>query len=85
MGRGKMKYLAVTGFRSDPELNAYLYNYARVYDSTTGTTREGVMWAIVEVPESHAEYQQGRLQSGMIGARVCSSPFHAAISILERV
>ena len=78
-----MRYLAVTGFRSDRELNAYLYDYAKVLD--TGTTREGVMWAVVELPESHAEYQQGRLQSGMIGARVTSTEYQAAITILEKI
>lgn len=77
-----MKYLAVTGFRSEQELAAYLYSYARVQDS--GTTREGLNWAIVELPASHAEYQQDRLQSGMIGARVTDTEYFAALVILER-
>lgn len=78
-----MKYLAVTGFRSEEELKAYLYSYAKVQDS--GTTREGWMWAVVELPDdSHAEYQQGRFQSGMIGARVVPTEYLAALSILER-
>jgi hypothetical protein len=80
-----MKYLAVTGFRSEQELRAYLYPYARVFDDLSlGTTREGLMWAIVEVPGDRAEYQQGRFHSGFIGCRVESSPYGAALSILER-
>lgn len=77
------KYLAVTGFRSEKELDAYLYTYAVVQDS--GTTREGLNWAIVEVPEGSAEYQAGRLGSGMIGATVTGTEYAAAVRILERV
>lgn len=63
-----MKCVAVTGFRSEQELEAYLYGYASVQDS--GTTREGWNWAIVRVhsdnPAYHDQYQADRLGSGMI-------------------
>lgn len=76
------KYLAITGFRSPRELAAYLYDYAEILD--TGTTREGVMWAVVEVPASRADYQSDRMASGMIGSSVHLTAYGAAVRILER-
>lgn len=82
-----MKYLAVTGFRSEQELEAYLYAYTSIQDS--GTTREGLNWAIVRVhssnPAFHGQYQADRLASGMIGASVHDTEYLAALRILERV
>lgn len=78
-----MKYLAVSGFRSEKELDAYLYSYATVQDS--GTTVEGRNWAIVVIrTQGHAQYQADRLASGMIGATVHDSEYTAAIRLLER-
>ena len=82
-----MKYLAISGFRSEKELEAYLYAYTSIQDS--GTTREGLYWAIVRVhsndPEYHGQYQADRLASGMIAASVHESPYAAALAILRRV
>jgi len=77
------KYLAITGYRSHRELDAYLYDYAEKL--STGTTREGRMWAVVEVPASRAEYQSDRMASGMIGSTVHMTAFGAAVHILDRI
>ena len=79
-----ISYLAVTGFRSERELAAYLYSHAKILD--VGTTFEGRMWATVEISEdADPQYQADRLDSGMIGASVHPSLSAAALAILRRV
>lgn len=78
-----MKYLSITGARSEQEVRAYLYAYA--IPLKIDTTDQGRMWAVVEVPDEHAQYQADRISSGMMGVRVHSTPFDAALSIIDRL
>ena len=82
----KCHYLAVSGFRSEAELRAYLYSHSSPYNM--GTNLNGVMWAIVEVMSSDpsiAQYQADRLSSGMMGVTVHTEPYWAAVQLLNRL
>lgn len=77
-----MKYLAVTGFRSEQELDRYLYNYAEVVES--GTTLEGKMWAVVKINDpERAQYQADRLASGMMAVKIRYTDYGAAVAVLR--
>lgn len=79
-----MKFLAVSGHRSEKELQAYLYSGSFVQDS--GTTLEGWNWAVVGVEAMYdPQYQADRLSSGMIGATVHNTEYAAAIRLLGRL
>jgi len=78
-----MKYLAVTGARSEQELRAYLYSYN--LPMKIDTTYLGRVWGVIECPDDKAQYQADRFQSGMIGASVHSTPFDAALAVIDRL
>lgn len=78
-----MKYLSITGARSEKELRAYLYEYAM--PMVVGTSPGGRVYAVVEVPEHRAQYQADRMSSGMMGVRIHTTPFGAAIALIDRV
>jgi hypothetical protein len=79
-----VKYLAVTGFRSLQELQAYLYHTAVVVDSDV--TLHGTLWAVVEVnADADAQYQADRLSSGMMGVTMRNTAYGAAMALLRRI
>jgi len=78
-----MRYLSITGARSEQELRAYLYKYA--IPLVIGTSPQGRFYSVVEVPEENAAYQADRISSGMMGVRIHSTPFDAAIALIDRV
>jgi hypothetical protein len=78
-----MKYLSITGARSEKELLRYLYTYAM--PMAVGTSPGGRVYAVVEVPEDRAQYQADRMSSGMMGVSIHTTPFDAAIALIERL
>ena len=78
-----MKYLSITGARTEQEVRAYLYTYA--IPIVVDTTYQGRVWAVIEVPDENAQYQADRISSGMMGVRVHDTSFDAACSIIERL
>lgn len=80
-----MKYLAITGARSEDEIRAYLYSYATPLPNSTGTTFQGRVWGIIELPEERVEYQRDRFTSGMIGASIHDTAYEAALEVIRRL
>ena len=80
-----MKYLAITGARSEDEVRAYLYSYATPVDGVVKTTFQGRVWSVIEVPDERAEYQADRFRSGMIGASIHDTAFDAAVAVIDRL
>lgn len=78
-----MKYLSITGARSERELSAYLYDYAN--PMIIDTSPKGVIYAVVEVPEANAQYQADRMSSGMMGCGIHDTLPDAVASCLERI
>jgi hypothetical protein len=78
-----MKFLAVTGARSEDEVRAYLYSHN--IPLKIDTTYQGRVWAVIECPDDKAQYQADRFQSGMIGASVHDTKLDAAIAVIDRL
>jgi hypothetical protein len=78
-----MKYLSITGARSEQELQAYLYSYATVITSNTASS--GRVYAVVSVPDERAQYQADRMSSGMMGCGIHDTATEAGISCLDRI
>lgn len=79
-----MKYLSITGARSERELKAYLYDYAKVITLTTHPGSNKV-YAVVQVPDERAQYQADRMSSGMMGCGIHDTATEAGLNCLDRV